>query len=198
MRTMSMRTMCIRRLVLLTLMGCLLTGCLTQILVSAGKEVMWRLLTPMVGFDPNKTNLFEQPLIKDRMTAFLGPQYEPVISLLKTADELQKEGPLFYVVSRYTPVPEIADKAGFVWNSDTNQMAVMLVTGGSPTIIAEKLLEKQVDAKTAELIPQWPAELQGILDADALKKQAGETDMDAALEAEMQKEAVEKNDNNSR
>ncbi len=173
----------ILRIAILTLIACLLTGCLTQILVSASKEVMWRLLTPMIGLDPNQTNLLEQPLIKDRMTAFLGPQYEPVISLLKTADELQKEGPLFYVVSRYTPVPEYAEKAGFVWNSETNQMAVMLVTGGSPTIIAEKLIEKQVNAKVAEFVPQWPGELQSILDADALKKQATEAAGAAAANA---------------
>ena len=76
------------------LAACLiLAGCLTQFLVTATREVMWQLLLPMVGLDPNERNLFEQPVIKDRMTALLGPQYVPVVSLLKTADTLQKEGP---------------------------------------------------------------------------------------------------------
>ena len=57
--------------------------------------------SPLVGFDPNEANLFEQPLIKDRMTAMLGPNYDTTMQLLKTANELQQEGPLFYVVSRY-------------------------------------------------------------------------------------------------
>ena len=162
----------IRRLFVLMLVMTLLTGCLTQLLVSASRELLWQLLTPMLGLDPNQTNLLEQPIIKNRLTALLGPQYEPAMTLLKTANELQREGPLFYLVSRYTPVPEIAEKAGFVWNSNTNQMAIMLVTGGSPTVIAEKFIEGQVKEQTAQLIPQWPGELQSILDNDALQKSA--------------------------
>lgn len=158
------------------LIAMVLAGCLTQILLGATKEVMWRLLAPMVGLDPNATSLFEQPVIRDRMMAFLGPQYEPVLGLLKTADQLQKEGPLFYVVSRYTPMPEYAEKAGLVWDSDTNRMAVMLVTGGSPTVIAEELLKqqasKQLEQTAIGQALRWPGELQSILDADALKQQA--------------------------
>jgi hypothetical protein len=164
----------IKRLFILMLVMTLLTGCLTQILVSASRELLWQLLTPMIGLDPNQTNLFEQPIIKNRLTALLGPQYEPTMALLKTADELQREGPLFYVVSRYTPVPQIAEKAGFVWNSKTNQMAIMLVTGGSPTVIAEKFVEGQAKEQVGQLVPQWPGELQTILDQDALKKHAEE------------------------
>ena len=164
----------IRRLFVLMLFMTLLTGCLTQILVSASRELLWQLLTPMIGLDPNQTNLLEQPIIKNRLTALLGPQYEPAMALLKTANELQREGPLFYLVSRYTPVPQIAEKAGFVWNSNTNQMAIMLVTGGSPTVIAEKFVEGQVKEQVGQLVPQWPGELQAILDQDTLKKHAEE------------------------
>ena len=150
----------------------LLAGCLTQILLGATKEVMWRLLAPMVGLDPNATSLFEQPIVRDRMTALLGDRYEPVLSLLKTADQLQKEGPLFYVVSRYTPIPDYAEQAGLVWDSDTNRMAVMLVTGGSPTVIAEQLLQQQVEKQVEQSVVgnelRWPAELQAVLNSSAL------------------------------
>ena len=100
-----------------------------------------------------------------------------------TANTLQEEGPLFYVVSRYTPVPQLAEKAGFVWNSDTNQMAVMLITAGSPTVIAERVLMKQANQKIAEAVPEWPVELQTILDEDALKKKAAEAAATAAANA---------------
>lgn len=178
-----------RRLLLLSLLGLLLAGCLTQILVSATKEVMWRLLLPMVGLDPNTTNLFEQPMVKDRMTALLGTNYEPVIGMLKTADQLQQEGPLFYVVSRYTPVPEFAEKAGLVWDSDANRMAVMLVSGGSPNIIAEQVLQQQIDRQVGQAVVngtlRWPGELQSILDADTLKQQQLPDPTIDALESEI-------------
>ena len=131
----------IRRLFVLMLVMTLLTGCLTQILVSASRELLWQLLTPMIGLDPNQTNLLEQPIIKNRLTALLGPQYEPAMALLKTANELQREGPLFYLVSRYTPVPQIAEKAGFVWNSNTNQMAIMLLRAAHPLLSLKSLLK---------------------------------------------------------
>jgi hypothetical protein len=50
-------------------------------------------------------------LSKTGMKGFLGDSYEPVMQLLMTANTLQEEGPLFYVVSRYTPVPQLAEKA---------------------------------------------------------------------------------------
>jgi hypothetical protein len=178
-----------RRLLLLSLLSLLLAGCLTQILVSATKEVMWRLLLPMVGLDPNTTNLFEQPMVKDRMTALLGTNYEPVIGMLKTADQLQQEGPLFYVVSRYTPVPEFAEKAGLVWDSDANRMAVMLVSGGSPNIIAEQVLQQQIDKQVGQAVVngtlRWPGELQSILDEDTLKQQQLPDPTIDALESEI-------------
>lgn len=169
----------LQRVFLVCLLASVLTACVGALLARAGTEVLLAILRPMVGLDPNANGLFQQPIIKERMQAFLGDQYDPVMQLIVTADQLQQEGPLFYVVSRYTPIPQIAEKAGFVWNSETNQMAVMLVTGGSPTVIAEKILVSKVDEVAAELVPQWPAELQLILDEDALKKQAA----DAAAQA---------------
>lgn len=165
-----------------TLAG-LLTACVAPLLVSAGSQLILAILQPMVGLDPNQQNLFEQPIIKNRMVVLLGPQYEPVLQLLKTADKVQREGPLFYVVSRYTPVPQLAEKAGFVWNSETNQMAVMLVTGGSPTVLAEKILTDQVNRKVADLTPQWPTELKSVLDAEALKQSMLQSAVNAAAGA---------------
>jgi len=118
---------------------------------------MWSFLKPLVGFDPNSVNFFEAPIVKDRMTAILGDKYEPTMKLLRTAQEIQQEGALFYVASRYAPtqVQAVADKAGLVWNSQTNQMAVMLIQGGKPEIFSEQI------AGAAETItPVFPKELQ--------------------------------------
>jgi hypothetical protein len=183
-----------RKVVLVLLLTVLLSACLGGLVARAGTEVMLAILRPMVGLDPNSNGLFQQPIIKNRMQAFLGDKYEPVMKLLLTANELQEEGPLFYVVSRYTPVPELAEKAGFVWNAETNQMALMLIAGGSPTVIAERVLVKKgreavngvVNETVAEVVPQWPAELQLILDQDALKKKALET-----VTRQLQKQAEE-------
>jgi hypothetical protein len=161
-------------------MSVLLSACVGALVAKAGTQLLLSLMKPMVGFDPNAGGLFEQPLIKDRMVAFLGPQYEPAMQLIKTADTLQQEGPLFYVVSRYTPVPELAEKAGFVWNSETNQMALMLVTGGSPTVIAEKIVATQTDRLAEQLVPQWPGELQSVLDASQDASALQQKALDAA------------------
>ena len=115
------------RFVKLGVLLLLLGGCVAPVLLMpSSSQIIWALLKPIVGFDPNTVNLWEQPAIKTRMTAFLGEKYQPVMQLVHTANELKQEGPLFYVVSRYTPVPEIADKAGLVWNKDTNQFAALL------------------------------------------------------------------------
>ena len=172
----------LKKIFLVVLMSVVLTACLSGLVARAGTEIILAILKPMVGLDPNSNGLFQQPIIKDRMQAFLGDKYVPVMQLLKTANDLQEEGPLFYVVSRYTPVPQLAEKAGFVWNSETNQMAVMLITGGSPTVIAERILIKQANDKIAEAVPQWPTEFQTILDQDALKKQAAEAAVNAAAD----------------
>ncbi|MEN9585718.1 MAG: hypothetical protein RLZZ616_2724, partial [Pseudomonadota bacterium] len=137
-----------------------LSACVAPLLMmSPTSQLMWALLKPLVGFDPNEVNLFEQPLIKDRMTDILGPNYDSTMQLLKTANELQQEGPLFYVVSRYAPVPDVAKQAGMVWNSQTNQLSVLLQKGdGTTQAFGENL------AGTA---PLWPTTMQGWQNPDS-------------------------------
>lgn len=185
---MPRRTLPVKKALFVLLLASLLSGCLGAILARAGTDIVLAILRPLVGLDPNSNGLFQQPVIKDRMQAFLGEQYDPVMQLLRTADQLQQEGPLYFVISRYTPIPQVAEKAGFVWNAETNQMAVMLVTGGSPTVIAEKILLQQANAAVQEAVPQWPVELQAILDEDALKKQAAEA-AQKMLQEKLQQEA---------
>lgn len=130
-----------------------LSACVAPLLMmSPTSQLMWALLKPLVGFDPNEVNLFEQPLIKERMTDILGPNYDSTMQLLKTANELQQEGPLFYVVSRYAPVPDVAKQAGMVWNSQTNQLSVLLQKGdGTTQAFGENL---------ADTAPLWPTTMQ--------------------------------------
>lgn len=52
------------------------------------------------------------------------------------------------MVSRYTPIPEIADKAGLVWNSDTNQLAVASLKGDVTQVLSERV-EAAVDERVA-------------------------------------------------
>ena len=136
-----------------TCLSLMLSACVAPLLMmSPTSQLMWALLKPLVGFDPNEANLFEQPLIKDRMTAMLGPNYDSTMQLLKTANELQQEGPLFYVVSRYAPVPDVAKQAGMVWNADTNQLSVMLQKGdGATQVFGENL---------TTATPTWPSTMQ--------------------------------------
>ena len=146
----------------------LLTQCVAPALLLAPQgQLMWALLKPMVGLDPKEANLFRQPLIQSRLEPLLGSHYLGAVQLLETADKIQQEGPLFYVVSKYTPVPELAEKAGFVWNSETNQMAVLMVSGGAPQVFAEKL-----NNEVAEQIPVWPKELSDYTDPAKLQQQA--------------------------
>lgn len=145
-----MRIMPLLKAACLSLM---LSACVAPLLMmSPTSQLMWALLKPLVGFDPNEANLFEQPLIKDRMTAMLGPNYDSTMQLLKTANELQQEGPLFYVVSRYAPVPDVAKQAGMVWNADTNQLSVMLQKGDGVT----QVFGENLTAAT----PTWPSAMQ--------------------------------------
>lgn len=58
-------------------------------------------------------------------------------------------------------------------------MAVMLISGGSTTVIAERLIKQQANQQMAKVVPQWPTELQTYLDRDALKKKL----TDAAVQA---------------
>ncbi|MGE6126895.1 hypothetical protein ACLH0G_19595 [Aeromonas rivipollensis] len=145
-----MRIMPLLKAACLSLM---LSACVAPLLMmSPTSQLMWALLKPLVGFDPNEANLFEQPLIKDRMTAMLGPNYDSTMQLLTTANELQQEGPLFYVVSRYAPVPDVAKQAGMVWNADTNQLSVMLQKGDGAT----QVFGENLTAAT----PTWPSAMQ--------------------------------------
>lgn len=136
-----------------------LSACVTSLLIGnpLQSKLMWSLLKPLVGFDPNEVNLFEVPMIKDRMTALLGDKYEPTMQLLRTAQEIQQEGALFYVASRMVPteIKAIQDKAGMVWNADTNQMAVVLIKDGAPQIFSE-----QIEGAKEAITPVLPKELQ--------------------------------------
>lgn len=147
-----------------------LSACVSSLLIGnqLQSKLMWSLLKPLVGFDPNEVDLFETPMVKDRMTALLGNKYEPTMKLLRTAQAIQQEGALFYVASRYAPpqVQEITDKAAMVWNADTNQMAVMLIKDGTPEIISE-----QVEGAKKAITPVLPKELQtAYTKAQAAKK----------------------------
>ena len=141
-----------------------LAGCVSSLLVGnqMQSKLMWAFLTPLVGFNPNEINFFEAPIIKDRMTALLGDKYEPAMKLLRTANEIQNEGALYYVLSHYAPpqAQAVVDTAGLVWNADTNQMAVMLIKDGSPEIVAEQAKVAAVQA----LVPALPTEMQTMYD----------------------------------
>lgn len=142
-----------------------LSACASSLLIGnqLQSKLMWSLLRPLVGFDPNDVNLFEVPLIKNRMTTLLGEQYEPALKLLRTAQTIQQEGVLFYVASRYISIPkhaqELTDKAAMIWNADTNQIAVMLIEDGKP-----KLFSEQIEEAKAALAPTLPKELQTVYD----------------------------------
>lgn len=148
-----------------------LSACVSSLLIGnkLQSKLMWSFLKPLVGFDPNEVNLFETPMIKDRMTALLGDKYEPTMKLLRTAQEIQQEGALFYVASRYAPkeVQSITDKAGMIWNADTNQMAVMLIKDGTPQIFSE-----QIENAKEKITPVLPKELQTAYDKAQAAKQA--------------------------
>lgn len=159
------------KLISVTLICMLLCACVTSLLVGnqVQRKMMGAFLKPLVGFDPNEVNLFETPMIKNRMVAILGDKYEPAMKLLRTANEIQKEGALFYVVSRYAPneVRDVSDKAAMVWNADTNQMAVMLIQGGTPQIFSE-----QIERAKQTITPVLPKEVQDAYDKAVAAKNA--------------------------
>jgi hypothetical protein len=146
-----------------------LTACVSSLLIGnkVQSKLMWSFLKPLVGFDPNEVKLFETPMIKNRMTKLLGDKYEPTMKLLRTAQEIQQEGALFYVASRYAPpkVQAITDKAGMVWNADTNQMAVVLIKDGVPQIFSE-----QIENAKEKITPALPQELKNAYDNAVEKK----------------------------
>lgn len=179
-----MRVNCALKVVAL---GVLLSGCLAPaLLMPSPRQLMWALLKPLVGFDPNAVNLFEQPIIKGRMTSLLGQNYGTAMQLLETASKLEQEGPLFFIVSRYTPIPVIAEKAGLVWNADTNQMAVAVLKGDGVDVFAEAVeravsariesietaaedavegavegaVQGAVEGTVAQVVPTWPSAMQ--------------------------------------
>lgn len=92
-------------------MALLLSACVSSLLVGnqLQSRLMWAFIEPLVGFNPNEINFFEAPLVKDRMTTLLGDKYEPAMRLLRTANQIQQEGALYYVASRYAPPGESAD-----------------------------------------------------------------------------------------
>lgn len=134
----------------------LLSGCVAPLLAMGQGQLMWALLKPMVGLDPNSNNLLEQPLIKTRMTGLLGPNYDTTVKLLRTASELQQEGPLFYLASRYDP-QQGAERASLVWNSQTNQMAALLNNGEQTKVFTESHTGKAA---------VWPQAMQDWLGQD--------------------------------
>lgn len=147
------------QLISISLMCIFLSACVSSLLIGnqLQSKLMWSLLKPLVGFDPNEVNLFEAPMIKNRMTSLLGDKYEPTMKLLRTAQSIQQEGALFYVASRFAPEPvkNITDKAAMVWNADTNQMAVLLIKDGTAEIISE-----QIEGSKQAITPVLPIELQ--------------------------------------
>jgi|GEM_PF-1164872 hypothetical protein len=151
------------KIVMIVASSLMLAGCVSSLIVGnqLQSKLMWAFMEPLVGFNPNEINFFEAPLIKNRMTALLGDKYEPTMKLLRTANEIQQEGALYYVVSRYAPteVKDVVDTAGMVWNADTNQIAVMLVQDGVPDIVSE-----QVAAGKQALVPVLPAQLRTVYD----------------------------------
>lgn len=161
----------LRPAVMAGLLAVLISACVAPALLLPGPaQLMGALLRPLVGLDPNAANLFEQPLVKERMTALLGPRYDTALSLLRTADELQREGPLYFIVSRYTPLPALADKAGLVWNADTNQMAAAILKGDAVEVFSERIeraavteieaLETAAVAAASSVMPVWPSVMQ--------------------------------------
>jgi len=177
----------------------LLAGCVSSLLVGnqLQSRLMWAFMEPLVGFNPNDINFFEAPIIKDRMTALLGDKYEPTMKLLRTANQIQQEGALYYVASRYAPagVQQVADAAGLVWNADTNQMAVMLVQDGVPDLLAEQAQ----NAATQFIEPMLPTPLKAVYDQAVAAKAVVDTqqqrpemlELEDAVEAEIEEQVDE-------
>lgn len=162
----------VRGLLKVVLVSLLLSGCVAPLLAGAQSQLMWALLKPLVGFDPNEVDLFEQPLIKDRMQPLLGEHYGTAVTLLKTADEIQQEGPLFYVLSKNPVTGPLADKAGFVWNSQTNQMAVLLQQQGKSAVFSEPLANAATETTgAAAAVPVWPQAMQALLTPASMQQQ---------------------------
>lgn len=145
-----------------------LAGCAAPLLLMSPQgQLMMSIIKPMIGLDPNKAGFFDQPVIQERLKPLLGPYYDDTITILKTAEKIQQEGPLVYMLSKDSPIPQVAEKAGLVYNTDTNQLAVLLVTGGNPQVFAEKLSKEAADQ-----VPVWPKELEPFTSVDKIKRKA--------------------------
>ncbi|MEQ8659926.1 MAG: hypothetical protein RLW62_03855 [Gammaproteobacteria bacterium] len=146
------------------LAAALLGACVAPALVlPSASQLMFNLLKPLVGLDPNVVRLYDQPLVRNRMVALLGTHYDTARTLLETADTIQREGALFYVVSRFTPIPDIAAGAGLVWNGETNQMAVAILKGDGVQVFEEvvtRRVQAAEDAAVAAVTPTWPGVMQ--------------------------------------
>lgn len=178
-----------RRLLLIGLILTSLTACASVLIGNKAQSMLTRaLFKSLVGFDPTEVKLLERPIIKDRMVALLGDKYEPTMKLLNTAQEIQQEGALFYIASRYAPaqVQAITDKAAMVWNADTNQMAVMLIQDGKA-----ELLSEQIAGAKEMLLPKLPSELQSAYDqaknAEAQLKTLRDNSLDNLLDSGLNK-----------
>lgn len=136
------------------------------------------LFEKFVGVSPLDAKIFEHPLIKGRMQDLLGDKYDATMKILNTASAIQKEGPLYYVVSRYTPIPEFAEKAGFVYNTETNQMVVLLLKGD-----VHKLLYETVGKATEKVAPALPKELDVLIHPEKLIDRVIDQAKDAATDA---------------
>lgn len=95
-----------------------LTACVSSLLIGnqLQNRMMWAVLKPLVGFDPNEVNLFELPVVHERMTDLLGDYYQPTVKLLRTANRIQQDGALIYVASQVLetealPLPEELESA---------------------------------------------------------------------------------------
>ena len=151
-----------RRLLLIGIIITSLSACTSVLIGNKAQSMLTRaLFKSLVGFDPTEVKLLENPIIKNRMQSLLGDNYDTTIALLNTAQEIQQEGALFYIASRYAPaqVQAITDKAAMVWNADTNQMAVMLIQDGKAQVLSE-----QIEGAKQKLIPSLPRELQSAYD----------------------------------
>ena len=123
-----MRIMPLLKAACLSLM---LSACVALLMMSPTSQLMWALLKPLVGFDPERGQPVRAAADQGQNDRHAGAQLREHHAAAQDRRRAATGGPLFYVVSRYAPVPDVAKQAGMVWNADTNQLAVMVqkVTG---------------------------------------------------------------------
>ena len=148
----------------------MLSGCFAPLLAMGPSQLMWGFIKPFVGLDPSSSQLFEQPMIKNRMTALLGDDYDDTLALLRTAPALKQEGTLFYLAS---PTDEgETEAAGLVWNAQTNKMSALVNNGKDTKLFTEP-------DSTVPVV--WPKSLQPLV---APTKAPGAKNSFAAASAE--------------